>query len=85
MTIHNLRDLIDEKIDGRWSTWSKKHPNLAEAIDRARLIESAVDLVQNDPDYIEAMRSAGLDEAKLATASRILDRADHIIRRALPL
>jgi hypothetical protein len=85
MTIRNLRDLIDEKIDGQWSQWSKAHPNLAEAIDRARLIESSVELLRNDPDYIEAMRSAGLDEAKLAAAASILNRADQIIRRALSL
>jgi len=85
MTIHNLRDLIDERIDSRWSQWSKKHPNLAGAIDRARLVESSVELLRNDPDYIEAMRSAGLDEAKLAAAVGILNKADQIVRRALSL
>ena len=85
MTIHNLRDLIDEKIDSRWSQWSEKHPNLAEVIDRARLVESSVELLRNDPDYIEAMRSAGMDEAKLAAAAGILNKADQIIRRALSL
>jgi len=85
MTTRNLRDLIDEKIDGRWSRWSQKHPNLAEAIDRTRLIESTVELLRNDPDYIEAMRSADLDEARLTAAAQILDQADQIIRRALPL
>jgi hypothetical protein len=85
MTTQNLRDLIDKRIDSQWSTWSKAHPNLAEAIDRTRLIESSVELLRDDPDYLEAMRLAGLDEVKLAAAAGILDRADRVIRRALSL
>ncbi len=85
MTTHVLRSLINEKINGRWMVWAQKHPHLAEAIDRTRLVESAVELLRNDPDFIQAMRAADLDDAKLAAAARILDQADRVIRRALPL
>lgn len=85
MTTQDLRSLISEKIRGRWSDWAKKHPNLAEAIDRTRLVESAVELLRNDPEFIQAMHAADLDDAKLAAAARILDHADRVIRQTLPL
>ncbi len=85
MTTHDLRSLISEKIDLRWSDWSSQHPHLALAIDRTRLVESAVDLLRQDPEFIQAMREADLDEAKLALAASILDRADQLIRNSLPL
>jgi len=85
MKTHNLRSLISEKIDLRWSDWAEQHPNLARAIDRIRLVESAVDRLREDPGFIKAMREAGLDEARLALAARILDRADQFIRDALPI
>ncbi len=85
MKTQDLRSLISEKIDLRWSDWAEQHPNLAQAIDRTRLVESAVDLLREDPEFIRAMREADLDEAKLAFAARILDRADQFIRDALPI
>ncbi len=85
MTTHDLRSLIREKIDYRWSDWAEQHPHLARAIDRTRLVESAVELLREDPEFIRAMHEADLDEAKLAFAIRILDRADQFIRDALPI
>jgi hypothetical protein len=85
MTTRDLRSLVEEKIDGRWADWAQKHPNLAEAIDRTRLVESAVESLRNDPGFIQAMRAADLDDARLSAAARILDRADRVIRQTLPL
>lgn len=85
MTTQDLRSLISEKIHGRWSDWANKHPNLAEAIDRTRLVESAVERLRNDPEFIQAMRAADLDDARLAAAARILDRADQLIHQVLPM
>jgi len=84
MTTHSLQSLIQDKIDGRWSEWSARHPHLAAAIDRTRLAESTTTLLREDPEYIEAMRLADLDEARLAAAATILDRANKIIKQALP-
>lgn len=84
MDTRDLRTLISDKIDVRWSDWSARHPHLAEAIDRARLVDSAVGLLRDDPQFVSAMRRADLDEARLADASRLLDLADQLIRRLLP-
>lgn len=85
MTNQSLRDLISEKINIRWLQWSQKHPNLARVIDRTRLVESTVDRLRDDPRFIQAMRDADLDDAKLAAAASILDRADQIISATLIL
>lgn len=85
MKTQDLRTLLGDKIDLRWSDWSQKHPHLAEAIDRVRLIESAVTLLSEDPEFIRAMREADLSEAQLGVASRLLDRAEQVIRRLLPV
>ncbi len=84
MNSHSLCTLIEQRITLRWSEWAKHHPHLAEAIDRIRLTESAVDQLRNDPDFIAAMRETDLDEAGLIRAAQLLDRADNIIHRLLP-
>lgn len=85
MKSQELRTLIGEKIDVRWSEWASKHPHLAEAIDRVRLIESTVSLLREDPEFVAAMREADLDEAELIKAARLLDRADYYIHHLLPV
>lgn len=85
MNSQPLSTLIGEKIDVRWSDWAPRHPHLAEAIDRVRLIESTVKLLREDPEFIAAMREADLDEAGLIKASRLLEHADNFIHRLLPV
>ena len=85
MKTQDLRTVISEKIDLRWSDWSQRHPHLAEAIDRVKLVESAVTLLSEDPEFIRAMREADLSEAQLGVASELLDRAEQAIRRLLPV
>jgi len=85
MSSQALSTLIGEKIDVRWSDWAPKHPHLAEAIDRVRLIESTVKLLRNDPEFVAAMREADLDEAGLIKASRLLEQAEVFIHRLLPV
>ncbi len=85
MTTHDLRSLISEKMNLRLSDWAERHPRLAQAIDSTRLVESTVDLLREDPEFIQAMRDADLDEAKLALAANILSHADQLIRDSLPL
>lgn len=84
MTRTDLHTLVTEKLDLQWSDWSAKHPNLAQAIDRVRLVEGAVNLLRDDPSFITAMREADLDEAGLVRASRLLERADALIHNLLP-
>ena len=85
MTTRNLHSLVNEKINLRWSDWATRHPQLASAIDRTRLVESTVALLREDPKFMSAMREADLDEARLAAAANLIDRANQIIREALPL
>ena len=85
MTTRDLHSLVGDKIDVLWSDWSTRHPHLARAIDRARLVETTVQRVRDDPEFIQAMRDAGLDEVKLNLAAGILERANRLIGEALPL
>lgn len=83
MKTQDLRALIAERIDVRWSDFATRHPHLADAIDRVRLVDSAVDLLRDDPEFISAMRGADLDEARLADATKVLGMLDQLICRLL--
>lgn len=83
--ISPLRDTIEKQLNLQWHQWAQAHPNLAAAIDRARLVESTMQQVRNDPAFQQAMRQADLDEAKLAAAMRVLERLEQAVRRVLPI
>jgi hypothetical protein len=85
MKSQELRTLIGEKIEARWSDWAPRHPHLAEAIDRVRLIEYAVHRLREDPAFVAAMREADLDEAGLIKVSHLLERAEALIHHILPI
>ena len=76
MKNQELRTLIGEKIEARWSDWAPRHPHLAEAIDRVRLIEYTVHRLCEDPEFVAAMHEADVDGAGLTKASRLLERAE---------
>ena len=82
---HLLRDMVEQRLNERWADFAKTHPHLAEVIDRTRLIDSAVQRLRDDPAYVAAMREAGLDESQLAAAARVLERAEAVVGRLLPL
>ena len=85
MTTQRLRDLVEQQIGERWSVWAEKHPNLAGAIDRTRLVQSTVEDLRRDPDFQRLMREADLDEAKLEAAWRLLQLARRCVTSALPV
>jgi hypothetical protein len=80
-----LRDVVAHRIDGRWSQWAKAHPHLAAVIDRTTLIDSTVAELRNDPAFQEAMQRADLDEARLAQAESVIQQADALLDRIMPL
>ena len=80
-----LRELVEARVDVRWSQWCARHPNLGAAIDRVRLVESAVASLEASDEYRAALRAADLDEAKLAAAARVLDVVERVVTRALPI
>ena len=80
-----LREIVERRLGGRWSEFAQQHPHLAAAIDRTRLIEATVQRLEEDERFVQAMREADLDEAKLTAAAQVLDQADRWLRRLLPL
>ncbi len=84
MDTKDLRTLISDQIDVRWPDFTTRHPHLAQAIDRVRLVDSTVDLLRDDPEFVGAMRNADLDEARLADATKLLGMVDQLVRRLLP-
>ena len=80
-----LRDVVAGELAEHWLSWSVAHPQLAEAIDRLRLIELTVEQLRQDPAFTRALRECELDELRLAQAAGVLDLARRQIRRLLPL
>ena len=80
-----LRDLIETRLNVRWDAWASRHPHLAAAIDRTRLIETSMDRLRDDPDFQAAMAAADLDERQLAAAATLLDRVEGTLGRVMPV
>lgn len=80
-----LRDVVSQKLGVRWEAWAVDHPHLAAAIDRMKLVESAVSSLREDREFQEAMRQADLDEAKLAAAARVLEQVEAWVTRWIPV
>ncbi len=78
-----LRDLVAQRLDKHWSDFAQAHPHLAEAIDRTQLIDLTIDKLEEDADFVAAMRQANIDHAALTTAVRLVDKAESWIRRLL--
>lgn len=83
MAVVSLRDWVESRLSRRWSQWAREHPNLAAAINQAKLVELAVEQLRADARFREAMRLADLDEAKLAAAAGLLEQAERIVERSL--
>lgn len=78
-----LRDVVEQRLNKRWPEFAAAHPHLAEAIDRTRLVESAVARLREDAQFQAALREAELDVSKLAAAARALERAEGLVGRVL--
>lgn len=79
-----LRQLVAGRIERRWEDWAKEHPHLAAVVDRVQLVESAVQRASEDPQFIEAIKAADVDEAHLTTALRLVELVEGWVRRLLP-
>lgn len=84
VTSRPLRDLVQSRLGLRWPRFARDHPHLAEAIDRTRLIESGLQRLEEDAALRDAMRRADIDEAALAAALQVVERADSLLERLLP-
>jgi hypothetical protein len=85
MTLTSLRDVVAKRIDRRWSQWAKAHPHLAAVIDRTTLIDSTVAELHSDPSFAAAMQQADLDETRLAQAASVMEQAESLLDRVMPL
>jgi len=85
MSTQNLKDVVQKQLDQRWDAWAKAHPYLAAAIDRTQLVESTVQRLREDPQFIAAMQQAAVDEHTLAQATTVLDKAEQVIGKMLPM
>ena len=83
--VHSLRDIVARRIDGRWQQWARAHPHLAAVIDRTTLIDSTVAELRDSAAFHEAMTRAALDEARLAEAEQVIQQADELLDRVMPL
>ena len=81
----SLRQLIEARLNMRWSEWASSHQHLAQVIDRTRLLETTVQQLASDAQYQAALRQADLDEQTLAAAAEALGQIDRLIERVLPL
>lgn len=78
-----LRDLVEQRLELHWPDFARRHPNLAAAIDRTRLIDTTARSLADDPDLRAALRQADLDEATLAAASRVFGLIERAVALAL--
>lgn len=58
MKSFDVKAMVTKAIESNWSSFSADHPHLAQAIDQTLLIEQAMDLLEDDLAYRDAMRRA---------------------------
>ena len=80
-----LRDYVAGDLDQHWIAWSAQHPHLAAAIDRVRLLDTAMNSLRHDAGFRAAMQRADLDEHRLHQAAEVLNLARQHLRQLLPL
>ena len=85
METTQLRDLVESQINQRWDVWAAAHPNLAAAIDQIQLTDSVVSRLNDNPDFIQAMQQAAVDEDKLGTAAQLISLVAAWVTKLLPL
>lgn len=83
--VTSLREIVSSRIVADWSAFAAEHPNLAEVLDRTRMVDSAVTRLREDPAFQAAMRQADLDEQQLAAAANVLEIVGKWTRRVLQL
>jgi hypothetical protein len=81
----DLKDIVTAQVDLRWEDFAQAHPQLAAAVERTVLIDSAVARIADDPAYQAAMQAAAADEATAAAAGQLIDLVDRWVRRLLAL
>jgi len=85
METTQLRDIVESQINQRWEVWAAAHPHLAEAIDQIQLTDSVVSRLSDDPDFIQAMQQAAVDEDKLGAAAQLISLVAAWVARLLPV
>ena len=80
-----LRDLVNEKVAGRWDQWAQAHPNLAQVVDRTRLVDGLVDELQRHPDFAEALRQADEDDTCLTRAAEVVQFVERWVVKLLAI
>ncbi|QNN23030.1 hypothetical protein HED60_12375 [Planctomycetales bacterium ZRK34] len=83
MNVNELHELVEQRLDMRWNEFTEEHPQLAAAIDRVQLIETSVERLLDDPDYHQAVQSAGRDQAMIGVAGPVIDLVDRWVGRLL--
>lgn len=79
-----LRTIVEQKLNVQWSDFTARHPHLAGAIDRTRLVETTVEQLRDSDEYRDALRQAAVDESAMVEALRLIDVIDRLVMRFLP-
>lgn len=78
-----LRDRVMAQVPQRWESWALDHPHLARAIDRLKLMESAVQRWREEPEFQTALRQAVWNESKRRTAGKVYQLIERLVSRVL--
>ncbi len=81
----HLRQIVADRLDIHWTQFAREHQHLAAAIERTRLVDSAVRSITNDPSYVHAQKAATQDETFLDGMDGVTALADRWVRRLLGL
>lgn len=84
MNSKSLRELVETSVNMQWDAWASRHPNLARAIDRTKLVDATVERLRDEPALVAAMARADVDEATLSAVLRLLAEVQRLVGRALP-
>lgn len=85
MNTQSLRDLVVHQVETDWPRFAAEHPNLAAAVDRVSLVETAVKRLRDDPAFVAAMERAAVDGATLEAMRHVRRWVERAVAAALAM
>lgn len=79
----DMRRLVEAEVDRQWLAFAARHPRLADAIDRTRLIEAVADRLRDDPAVNEVLAALRLDSSRLGRVTRVRRLVEAAVRSVL--
>ena len=84
MNTIDLKNEVAAAVRDEWPAFAARHPRLASVLDETLMIDHAVDVISEDDEYHQAMRTAAEVGAGMQVVADVVRRLVAKLIRTLP-